>query len=459
MPRSPSRWALSVFFLLSCSSSTASKTALRYINKPTSNTDTSSSVTRIVGGTPVESRDDYPFFCVTVPLGCGCSLIAPDMVLTAAHCISAFSVGTTIHIGGLWKDGSDAQDSIPVKEAFAHPRFDSSSNRYDVMVVKLERATTVVIPGEYNLDATLPLDTDNVVAIGHGRTSEGGVVSSELREVTVPVVDHATCNSNYDGIIHEDLMLCAGTEGMDSCQGDSGGPLLVGKTIVGITSWGYGCARAGNPGVYARVSTFVDFIQATICFQSEAELPDYCEGLTMAPTPSPPNNDRCEDAVELIVGDIVSGSSEHSQAATSCEGSGPGVWYKVSGTGTTMAVSTCAFANFDTVLDVFVGSDCSCDPSVERIFNDDFPCGGTSSLRSQVAFETQEGMDYHIFVSGYNAARGDFELELMDAKNASPPAAPSPEPTGCILAIFCTSWMEALFGAFLRIFSSFLNFA
>ena len=62
-------------------------------------------------------------------------------------------------------------------------------------------------------------------------------------------------------------MICGGEEGVDSCQGDSGGPLVAkvnGKFIlVGVTSFGLGCARVNRPGVYTRVTNYLDFINTT----------------------------------------------------------------------------------------------------------------------------------------------------------------------------------------------------
>ena len=64
-------------------------------------------------------------------------------------------------------------------------------------------------------------------------------------------------------------MFCAGEAGKDSCQGDSGGPMVGtnenGETVlVGVVSWGIGCAREGYPGVYARVANYIDWLQETI---------------------------------------------------------------------------------------------------------------------------------------------------------------------------------------------------
>jgi secreted trypsin-like serine protease len=89
-----------------------------------------------------------------------------------------------------------------------------------------------------------------------------------LQTVQVPFVPFNTCREAYPGV-QAGTVICAGAEGLDSCQGDSGGPLMVQRagrwTVLGTVSWGEGCAQAGAPGVYARLSSgYVrDFLQAT----------------------------------------------------------------------------------------------------------------------------------------------------------------------------------------------------
>ena len=97
-----------------------------------------------------------------------------------------------------------------------------------------------------------------------------------LQEVTLPVITNAECKSKYDvyvnnGIRYGDLItsrtLCAGYPhgGKDSCQGDSGGPGIwrdSGRTyLIGVVSWGIGCGRPEFPGVYTRVTAYMDWIQ------------------------------------------------------------------------------------------------------------------------------------------------------------------------------------------------------
>ena len=62
--------------------------------------------------------------------------------------------------------------------------------------------------------------------------------------------------------------MCAGYPegGKDACSGDSGGPYIENETgfLVGLVSWGYGCARPGYPGVNTEIGYFVDWIQETM---------------------------------------------------------------------------------------------------------------------------------------------------------------------------------------------------
>lgn len=105
---------------------------------------------------------------------------------------------------------------------------------------------------------------------GWGSLKAGGPISRFLQQVTVPHVTSEDCNNDYaniGGITNG--MICAGKKGKDSCQGDSGGP-MVGtndkgeEVLVGVVSWGIGCAEEGHPGVYARVAYFIEWIQETI---------------------------------------------------------------------------------------------------------------------------------------------------------------------------------------------------
>jgi hypothetical protein len=90
----------------------------------------------------------------------------------------------------------------------------------------------------------------------------------------------------YGGGILASIM-CAADPGQDSCQGDSGGPLFDSdsNTLVGVVSWGIGCADARYPGVYSRISNQWDaWIKPTICANNSNPKPDFC-GSNPAPSP------------------------------------------------------------------------------------------------------------------------------------------------------------------------------
>lgn len=132
-----------------------------------------------------------------------------------------------------------------------------------------------------NTDPNLPARGETVKAIGFGRTSESGSLSTNLMEVDLDTINERTCKAMLppETPLFLDKQICAGVPagGRDTCTGDSGGPLLdaEGKLQYGIVSWGIGCARPNTPGIYVRVSSYIDWIQDFICTNS-AEPPSTC---------------------------------------------------------------------------------------------------------------------------------------------------------------------------------------
>lgn len=101
-----------------------------------------------------------------------------------------------------------------------------------------------------------------------GVTSQGSSSSPvALRKVTIPIVSRTTCRSQYGTSAITTNMFCAGLAegGKDSCQGDSGGPIVdTSNTVIGIVSWGEGCAQPNYSGVYARVGTLRSYIDGQL---------------------------------------------------------------------------------------------------------------------------------------------------------------------------------------------------
>ena len=95
---------------------------------------------------------------------------------------------------------------------------------------------------------------------GWGATAEGGAEAHILQDLEgLRVVSDQKCREQL-GSFSPDMLCAGGEEGRDACSGDSGGPLMVQEadttiTLVGVVSWGRGCARQGQPGVYAEVSS------------------------------------------------------------------------------------------------------------------------------------------------------------------------------------------------------------
>merc|ERR1719399_1929521 len=222
--------------------------------------------TQIVGGVPVDPPRSLQY---QVSLGayhfCGGTLISPTWVLTAAHCGTASVIKAGVHA----MPPSESDECVQTRNVInyiPHPDYDDWTLDYDIALMELDA------PVDY---ASIPMNTDSSVEVadtpmtvsGWGATSEGGSGSPVLHKVGVPVVSDSSCQNSYNGGI-TNRMICAGfPEGeKDSCQGDSGGPMVhvdetTGMpTLVGVVSWGQGCAQAGYPGVYTKVSSLVGWV-------------------------------------------------------------------------------------------------------------------------------------------------------------------------------------------------------
>ena len=167
------------------------------------------------------------------------------------------------------------------------PRWNPNTFNFDVAVIRLATAVTDILFGQLALRGSEPVTGAKSTVSGWGTMSFGGSSPAQLRTVVVPNVDRATCNgpNSYGGSIITS-MFCAGQTGKDSCQGDSGGPItsIDNTTLIGIVSWGDGCALPLKPGVYARVGNaeINDFIT-----QTASLVPTPTPFPTPAPTRSP----------------------------------------------------------------------------------------------------------------------------------------------------------------------------
>ncbi|XP_017773892.1 PREDICTED: trypsin-2-like [Nicrophorus vespilloides] len=223
---------------------------------------------RIVGGKET-TIEQYPYQLSLQYYGshiCGASIISNKYVVTAAHCTDGSSASSlSIRAGSSIRNSGGVV--IAVKKIHQNPKYNSRTIDYDISVMELvsplsfgSGIQTVSLPKNGEA-ATVGADA---ICTGWGTTSEGGSLPSKLQTVTVKVVSTKECSDAYGVGEITDRMICAGVGGgKDACQGDSGGPLVSGGKLVGIVSWGYGCARPSHPGVYSRVSNLREYITQT----------------------------------------------------------------------------------------------------------------------------------------------------------------------------------------------------
>ena len=264
----------------------------------------------IVGGQSAPAGR-YPYFAGLKDFAdgtpfCGGGLIAPNVVLTAAHC----GIPQFVNVG--CQDFTDQSapgcELFGVAEYFAFLGFDDTSQFElveDYAVIVLDGVSTNT-PMDFLASADLVFEVQQLLTvIGVGATFTDASASPILLQVDVGFVPPAECDAAYFPFLQRTFMnnsmLCASSPGKDSCQSDSGGPLVLicdatGQDLqVGIVSFGLSCAAPQYPGVYAKVSAGFDFINDIAEAQGHSpntitSLDEFCrvEGTQTPTAPSPP---------------------------------------------------------------------------------------------------------------------------------------------------------------------------
>ncbi|XP_034081245.1 transmembrane protease serine 4a isoform X1 [Gymnodraco acuticeps] len=231
---------------------------------------------RVVGGSDA-FIEDWPWQ-VSLQQGgqhsCGGSLVSPRWIITAAHCFTGSKkelsrwrvVSGRTYIGTL---GGSYVDRI-----ILNANYDPARNDYDIAMMRLSSPISVGVsrkpvclpPKAFGLPSQASMSVT-----GWGYLEEKGKVSPTLQKASIPLIGRLKCASPtvYGSSITQ-RMICAGflDGGVDACQGDSGGPLVYFASsqwhLVGVVSWGVGCARERKPGVYSNVEEMLNWIRTVV---------------------------------------------------------------------------------------------------------------------------------------------------------------------------------------------------
>ncbi|XP_013149151.1 PREDICTED: trypsin 5G1-like [Papilio polytes] len=229
---------------------------------------------------------------------CGSTLISDKFLLTAAHCTRAARTDTKIadpvpkivRLGETNILDENESGGIPmdveISRLIVHENYRSPSKYFDIALIELEESVLFTMKGHPACLFTNNVDDIDGTAFitGWGLIEADSVdINPKLQVAVVDLVDHERCDSmlkrkrNYRWRGLARHQLCAGVlkGGVDTCQGDSGGPLQMDidmpfhsdwsmHFVAGITSFGYGCARANTPSVYIKVSSFIDWIESIV---------------------------------------------------------------------------------------------------------------------------------------------------------------------------------------------------
>ncbi|KAH8372632.1 hypothetical protein KR009_001475, partial [Drosophila setifemur] len=220
---------------------------------------------RIVGGTAT-TISSFPWQISLQRSGshsCGGSIYSSNIIVTAAHCLQSVSASVLkVRAGSTnWSSGGVLVNVAAFKN---HEGYNAKTMVNDIAVIRLSSSlgssSTIKSIG---LASSAPANGAAASVSGWGTlTSGSSSIPTTLQFVEVKIVGQTQCASSSYGYGSEikSSMICAAASGKDACQGDSGGPLVSGGVLVGVVSWGYGCAASNYPGVYADVAVLRSWV-------------------------------------------------------------------------------------------------------------------------------------------------------------------------------------------------------
>jgi secreted trypsin-like serine protease len=253
--------------------------ALCGLGAPAASADGPTARAAVVGGTEV-APGRYPWM-VALSRGCGGTLIAPDRVLTAGHCVEDLRVSELrAYVGARTrKKGGYRYDGLALRAAdvATHPGYkpiEGGGPVNDVAIIRLEAAVPDIEPVKLAMTGDTPLfaggQEATVVGWGVTRTDlRSAPLATSLQRGGLRILPESSCGRTYGSgnAFRRSVMLCARSRNpsrrpnTSPCVGDSGGPLVVGEDLqVGIVSFGISCGALREPTVFSRVSGLRPFI-------------------------------------------------------------------------------------------------------------------------------------------------------------------------------------------------------
>lgn len=228
---------------------------------------------RVVGGQEAMAHSapwivSLQIVLITARHNCGGSIISPDWIVSAAHCLNLPAIGRLEAVAGRHDLTINelTQQRRAVNRRWIHPAYTGGVAPYDIGLIQTEipfAINNVVRAIALPSQGTIPIGAARLHGWGSTSTTSTPSYPNRLQTVSKPIIPYQVCEDVLGNSPLHSTNVCTGplTGGVSACSGDSGGPLDQHNELIGIVSWGViPCGTISKPSVYVRVSAFVNWI-------------------------------------------------------------------------------------------------------------------------------------------------------------------------------------------------------